>query len=116
MSERKTTINRKEIQSPRGKRPVSKLASGERKGATPRRGVAAKRTTPKPVGATAETMTRIDGAEIGRTTRKAPRAAAPRTSRRPSKKKGAGAAVTPKRSAKKRASKKRSASGRAKRK
>jgi len=82
----------------------SKLISREGKAATPHRGVAAKRTT----------------MEMGRTTRKAPRAAAARTSKQPAKKK-AGATVTPKRSAKKRSTKKRSAkkrstTGRAKRK
>lgn len=66
----------------------SKLVTRENKGATPMRGVAAKRTAN----------------ESGRTTRKAPRAAAARTSKRPAKKKAAGASATPKRSAKKRAS------------
>lgn len=77
----------------------SKLVSREGKAATPQRGSAAKRTT---IG-------------IGRTTRKAPRALAARTSKQPAKKK-AGATATPKRSAKKRSTKKRAASGRAKRK
>jgi hypothetical protein len=83
----------------------SKLIARESKGATPLRGVVAKRTA--------------NGSS--RTTRKAPRAAAARTSKRPAKKK-AGATSAPKRSSKKRTSAtkrstvKRSTTGRAKRK
>ncbi len=69
----------------------SKLVAREGKVATPRRGVAAKRTTIR----------------VERTTRKAPRAAAARTSKRPTKKKPAATSM-PKRSAKKRSSAKRS--------
>jgi len=107
MSQVKTTIIRKEIQTTDAKRPVSKLAAAGSKAATPRRGVAAKRTTKR--GATP-----TEPPEMGRTTRKAPRAAPARTSKQPTKKK-AGTTMMPKRSTKKRSAKKRSTTGRAKR-